>query len=307
MRPNRTWRPLVEPATDIIESHFRNTSIDRITLPCKIRRLIKSWSPDAVLAWTPKGCKLMIEQKGCNRIMRLGDYPKSLDRFKNVDIIVANTPDIVHRVKQLGWRKPAIAISNFTSTRRASSVDLSKLGIDPAMTIVSSMGRFVARKGFDVLIRAIAKQPQTHLLLIGDGEEKTRLRQLANELGVSHRVSFLGWQLDPLPNIASSDIFVLPSNHEPLGNVILEAWAQGIPVISTRSEGPQWFMENGQNGLLVDVGDDTGLASAIKRLSTDFDLRSKVVDGGAYALSNRFSEQNITSKYIDLIQANTVL
>lgn len=300
IRPHRIWRSLIEGQTDIIESHFRNLSLDRVLLPSKLRHIVNSWAPDAMIAWTPKACRLMPASFNGHKIVRLGDYPHSLNRFQSMDTIVANTPDIIQRMKNLGWNKSTKVISNFTSNKKAAPIKRSELGVPENVRLISSMGRFVHRKGFDTLIRAVQKNPDNHLLLVGDGEERQALLSLAKSLNFENRLHLTGWQNDTRPFLRASDILVLPSRHEPLGNVILEAWAQGIPVISTRSEGPIWFMEDGVNGLLTDINDVEGLSTAIGRLNEEPHLASKLISGGGKTLNEQFSEEVITKAYIEL-------
>jgi glycosyltransferase involved in cell wall biosynthesis len=162
----------------------------------------------------------------------------------------------------------------------------------------------VKRKGFHTLIEAVSAVKNAHLWLLGDGEERENLERLAAELGVTDRLHFAGWQPDPRAHIAAADVFVMPSSHEPLGNVILEAWAMGKPVVSTKSEGPLWMMRDGEDGLLCDIGDVAGLAAALQRLSSDPGLREKLALGGANTLQTRFSQSAITEAYLALFKGS---
>ncbi len=301
MRPDRVWRPMIDGSTEIMESHFRNLSLDRLLLPGKVRRLSARWQPDAMLAWTPKGCRLMTPRAGCVLAARLGDYPHALKRFLGVDVLVANTPDIIERMKKLGWSKRTEVISNFTSLEPVAPVSREALGIDAGAHLIVSIGRFVKRKGFDTLLRAVQKMPDAHLVLVGSGEEQEALQALAIELDIAERVQMTGWKSDPRPYIAACDTFVLPSRHEPLGNAVLEAWAQGKPVVATRSEGPSWFMEDGRDGLLVEIGNDMQMAEACASLRRNSDLRRTVIEGGYKTLRHTFSEDAILDQYIALI------
>ena len=300
IRPERAWRPRVEDATQIIESHFRNFSLDRILLPLRVKRLAKKWHPDAMMAWMPKGAKLMPNYSKAMRITRLGDYPTKLDHFKNIDVLVCNTPGIAEHVKQMGWTRGIEVISNFTNTEKVQPIKRSNMDTPETAFVVSSMGRFVPRKGFDVLIASMAHSPGTWLWIIGDGELEQELKNHARQLGVLERIRFAGWQMDPRPYVAASDAFAMASSHEPLGNVVLEAWAQETPVISTRCEGPSWFMEDGKNGLLVDVGDAVGFAGAYKKLQNSKKLRQKLVQGGTAKLDSTFSEGTVCNAYMNL-------
>lgn len=181
------------------------------------------------------------------------------------------------------------------------AVDRAKLDTPADAPVVMSMGRFVERKGFHTLIEAVARLPGVYLWLLGDGEERDNLHKLATDLGVSGRVRFAGWQDDTRPFLAAVDVFVMSSSHEPLGNVILECWAQGTPVVSTRSEGPQWFMRDGENGLMVDIGDAEGFARAIEQIVADNSLRTRLAERGHETLVGQFSREAITDAYLQLL------
>lgn len=307
IRPDRAWKKDIPASVEIIESHFRTASIDRLALPLRVRGIIERWKPDSVLGWMPKGAKLVPAVKGPLRLVRLGDYPTSLKKFRNIDIVVCNTPGIAAHVREMGWKRGIEVISNFTDPQRVAPVARATLDTPEEAFVISSMGRFVPRKGFDVLIRALAVLPEAYLWLIGDGEEEVNLRTLAEQVGVMERVRFAGWQADPRPYVAASDCFAMASSHEPLGNVVLEAWAQNIPVVSTKSEGPTWFMRDGVNGLMVDIGDHRGFAEAIARIRSDAGLRSTLVKGGARALQEQFSRAAVVEAYIRLFEGRKVV
>jgi glycosyltransferase involved in cell wall biosynthesis len=300
IRPDRLWRSEIEGATKVTESHFRNLSLDRLLLPRKVMHMARRDRPDALMAWAPRASQLMPPYKGCIKISRLGDYPPRLDYFRNTDCLVCNTPGIAEHVRNLGWKRDVEVISNFTSTERVEPISRAVLDTPENAPVVMSMGRFVKRKGFHTLIEAVAKVPGVYLWLLGDGEERDDLDKLATDLGVSERVRFAGWQKDTRPFLAAADIFVMASSHEPLGNVILEAWAQGTPVVSSRSEGPQWFMRDGENGLMADIGDAEGFAHAIERIANDRALGSALAERGHQTLVSQFSKTAITDAYLRL-------
>jgi len=285
IRPNRLWRDDIADASQIIESNFR---------------LAQDWQPNALFAWMPRACRLMPNYKNCIRIARLGDYPLRLDYFKNIDVLVCNTPGIAEHVRNLGWTRSVEMISNFTYAEAATPVSRADVDTPEDAFVVSSMGRFVPRKGFDVLVRAMSLNPNMYLWIAGDGEETGNLKKLAESLGVAGRIRFLGWKKNPNAYVSASDVFAAASSHEPLGNIVLEAWAQRVPVVSTKSEGPSWFMNHGEDGLMVEIGDADGFAQAFERLRSEQGLSQKLVEGGLKTLDEKFSKQVITDAYIDL-------
>ncbi len=304
IRPKRTWRKNIEHRAEIIESHFRNASFDRILLPLRVQRTVRRWKPDALFAWMHHASQLMPRYCDCIRIARLGNYPTRLSYFKNVDVLVCNTPDIAEHVKAMGWPRGIEVISNFTPTEQVAPVDRKVLDTPNNVRLISSMGRLVALKGFDVLIRAVARLDNTYLWILGDGSESDNLHRLARQMGVENRVRFAGWQADPRPFVAASDVFALASSREALGNVILEAWAQRVPVVSTRTKGPLWILRDEENGLLVDIGDHYGFAEAVKRISDSPQLASTLIAGGKKTLLEKFSEDAVVRDYLKLFASH---
>jgi glycosyltransferase involved in cell wall biosynthesis len=126
---------------------------------------------------------------------------------------------------------------------------------------------------------------------------------MAVELGVANRVRFAGWIKDTKPYVAAADVFAMASSHEPLGNVVLEAWAQRVPVVSTRAEGPSWFMTHGRDGLMVDIGDAEGFAVAFQQILADRSLAERLTAGGEQTLLGTFSEQSVVDAYLKLFSA----
>lgn len=154
-------------------------------------------------------------------------------------------------------------------------------------------------KNHVLLLHALSRL--THLdlqlMIVGQGDQEWSLRRLANELGIAHRVLFAGFHPDPTPFYATADLFVLSSDYEGFGNVIVESLAQGLPVVSTDCpSGPAEILENGRWGRLVTVGDATALSEAINEaLVAEHDrdaLRRRAAD---------FAPEIAAQKYLDLL------
>ena len=147
--------------------------------------------------------------------------------------------------------------------------------VDRSGSIVLSVGSLKAVKRHDILIRAFAELPRQDALLciIGEGRERTKLESLIGSLGLQDRVLLAGHQKDPAAWYAHSDLFVLSSDHEGFGNVIVEALEHGLPVVSTNCPtGPNEILGDGKYGALVPVGDVGALAKGMEdALSRDHD------------------------------------
>ncbi len=97
--------------------------------------------------------------------------------------------------------------------------------------------------------------------------------------------------------MAAADVYVMPSRHEPLGNVILEAWHARVPVVSTRSEGPSWFATDGADALMVGIDDVAGMAAAIGRVKDEPVLAERLVTGGTATLEAKFTKAQVIAQY----------
>lgn len=133
-------------------------------------------------------------------------------------------------------------------------------------TIVS-MGRLCFVKGFDVLIEAVSRITGAcppRLVIFGQGNWRSRLKALADRLGVSHRVNLAGFNPSPHACLSRADLFVLSSRREGSPNALTEALALGVPAVATDCpSGPREILQDGRFGSLVPVDDAASLAQAI--------------------------------------------
>jgi glycosyltransferase involved in cell wall biosynthesis len=127
--------------------------------------------------------------------------------------------------------------------------------VNEAKTTLLYVGRLGARKGLDLVFRALARvdDEDVEFLIAGTGRHEETLRKLARELEITNQVRFLGYVADEeLPVLYSSaDVFVLPSKYEGFGLVLLEAIACGTPVIGADAGGIPTAVENDETGLIV--------------------------------------------------------
>jgi glycosyltransferase involved in cell wall biosynthesis len=91
---------------------------------------------------------------------------------------------------------------------------------------------------------------------------------------------------------------VVPSRHEPLSNVIIEAWSQTVAVVATASEGPSWLLADGRGGLIVPVDDGKAFAAAVNRLRLEPDLKRRVAAEGYAKWQHSFSREMVVNAYI---------
>jgi glycosyltransferase involved in cell wall biosynthesis len=164
-----------------------------------------------------------------------------------------------------------------------------------------ALGRLHPNKAFDVLIRAVAAIPGLHLWIAGDGPLRDALQSLAIELGAADRIRFLGWRDDVPALFAAADIFVCPSRHEPLGNVVIESWAQAVPVVAAAAQGPRQLIDNGTTGMLVPIDDPPALADALRHLLFTDGVAETLAAAGRRAFETRFTEAAVVARYQDFL------
>ena len=172
--------------------------------------------------------------------------------------------------------------------------------------VIVGAGRLTAQKNFPLLINAFYaisnKYPDYTLEIYGDGELKTQLCELVNDLGLNEKVKFLGYVSNIKEYLQSASLFVLSSNFEGMPNALMEAMALGVPVISTDcpAGGSKNLIKDGENGFLVPVGDVEHLSKSIDLILSDNDLRYKIGTAGR-KVADRLSADKIYGMWEEFI------
>ena len=235
------------------------------------------------------------------RIGRLGGY-YSLKYYKGFEELVANTEDIAEWVVSQGWPAGKIRyIPNFAlAPPDAAPADRAELQTPEDAPLLLAMGRLHESKAHDVALEALTKVPEAYLWIAGVGPLEGKLRAMAHALGVSDRVRFLGWRNDPSALYRAADICVFPSRYEPLGNVVIQSWAHGLPVVAAASQGPSALIRHEEDGLLVPVDEAEALAAAINRLIADPMLCIRMVQNGSERVEAEFSPTAVVAQWRQL-------
>src|SRR3989338_6549087 len=169
--------------------------------------------------------------------------------------------------------------------------------LNSEIPVVLAAGRLLNQKDFPTLLRAFAmvvKTMSARLAILGEGKDRGKLEKLAEELGISDKVVFLGFQINPFKYMKRATVFVLSSLHEGFGNVLVEAMACGTPVISTNCKsGPSEIIEDGKSGILVPVSDYQSLSKAIIKVLSDDSLRQKFSAEGLERVKHFSVQKNI--------------
>lgn len=218
-----------------------------------------------IAAWGQKHYFLVSERNDPNKY----DHKRIRNFFyRFADVIVCQTEDALKSFPK-GIAGKATVIPN--------PVDIG--GLKPydgeREKRVVAVGRLQPQKNHKLLIQAFAsfveEYPDYTLELYGKGEQEAELKSLALQLGIEKKVVFCGFSGRVKEAINSAAMYVLSSDYEGISNSMLEAIALGIPVIATDCPigGSRMYLEDGQNGLLVPVGEVDPLAAAMKRIAKD--------------------------------------
>ncbi len=283
----------------VTELPFRNW-LDLRTGP-GLRRLLRHWQPQVVLTWMNRATAAMPSGRFV-QIGRLGGY-YDLKYYRRCHHLIGNTRDIVEYLVRQGWPADrAHYLPNFVDGKTAPAVSRASLGTPEEAVVVLALGRLHRVKGFDVLLHAMTRAPDLHLWIAGDGPERGTLTAQLHSLGLAGRVRLIGWREDVPALMAAADMLVCPSRHEPLGNVVLEAWAQRLPVIASAAEGPRELIRPGLTGELVPLGDADALAAAMQALAADPARRAELAEAAYAVYAADFAAAKVTAAYRDLIE-----
>jgi len=273
------------------------------------RRQVRDYKPDIVMTWMnrathfcpPNGSKKNAKGNFVH-IARLGGY-YDLKYYKNCDHLIGNTEDIVQYLTKAGWPQDCVHyLPNFVAGEQGTPIDRGGLYTPKNITLILGLGRLHPNKAFDTLLEAVSRVPNSYLWLAGEGPEREKLEKLAEKLAIKPRVRFLGWREDAADLLATCDIFVCPSRHEPLGNVVIEAWAQSKPVVAADSLGPGTMIEHMKTGLLVPVDDAAMMARAIRHIIDNEDVRDRVAEQGHDVFCENFVENEVVDKYMSFFE-----
>lgn len=167
-------------------------------------------------------------------------------------------------------------------------------GVPTGVSLTATCGRLHERKGIPVYLAAVARlqqgYPDAHHLVIGEGQPEY-LRLLRDEvarLGLSGQVHFLGYRLDVSEVLAGVDVLVSAATLEPFGRTLIEAMALGVPVIATRSGGPEEIIVDGESGFLVETNDELTITERMSRLLGDHELSRAMGAAGRRRVMNYF-------------------
>ena len=230
------------------------------------------------------------------RLMALADHVACVSEDARAQLVAAGAAP-----KRLTVIENGVARALEASTAERAELDR-ELGLDEG-AVVTAVGRLVAQKAHERFLHmaaaVAARRPDARFLLVGDGPRRAELEHLSRQLGLSHRIAFLGQRQDARAIIGRSDLLVFSSDSEGLSIAALEALAAGVPVVSTPVHGMRFFQECGA-GEIVSEPTAGALAASVLRLLDDAGARRRMSDAGRDLAPSRFSLERMTAAYAAL-------
>ncbi len=217
------------------------------------------------------------------------------------DRLVAVSGPLKNALASCGTVTPIEVIHNGFIPREPENAERDPFGI-------IQVGHLIESKHFDTTIGALARlkerYPKLHLTIVGQGHLRENLQDLAKDLGVSDRVEFTG----PIPNaevfarMCRNSFFVMASKPEGFGIVYLEAMAAGCIAVGTADQGIADILRHGENGFLVEAGDDAAIAEILDEMLKNPENRNKIAKNGQ-VLARSMTWAETSRQYIQLFDS----
>lgn len=225
---------------------------------------------------------------------------EDLDRWlvRGADLVLVGSQAMADEVRKAGVRRVEIVTNGIPAGPAPETLDAEAAAIRSRVApdgglIAGILGRLHAGKGHALLIESVAnlgaRGRNVRALFVGEGPAEAEYREQAARLGVSDRIVFAGLVPEIRPYLRAMDIACVPSLKDSLPLTALEAMSVGRPVIASRAGDLPLAIEDGRNGLLVEVGSATALEAAVERLIADPALRERLGAAGRHTLLTRYS------------------
>ena len=218
-------------------------------------------------------------------------------------IVVTTNAQRKHMIDNGFQEEHLVKIPNFQSSKNIENKNINrKKKPNCDYFVVKSLGRFVKKKGFDRLIKAIVNLRDegiaVSLSLAGAGPEKNALQRLVDSSGHSEEITIMNWIDDINTYLSDADLFVLSSLEEPFGLVILEAMSMCIPILATKTQGPLEVLNN-DLAYFLETPDSLEIARQIKKLMTDPTRFSKAIKANK-EFKKKYSAEAVIPMYCKL-------
>lgn len=297
----------------------------------EIARWLATWAPDISVSFLPRAnvSHVLTQAFGNRRPIAVTEQVSSRDAYPSdrpadrvmrrlirrfyplADAVFPSSAGVLEGLVTFGVQRERMHVVHnaFDVAAIARRADETAEGFPAGdLPTVITVGRHADQKDHETLIRAFSQMRRrvpARLVFVGQGPLRESLGALARDLGVEDTVVFAGWQSNPFAWLARADLFVLSSTYEGFGNVVVEAMACGLPVVSTDCpSGPAEILQGGYDGILVPVGEVDALAEAMAAVLTDEALQTRLAERARLRAPD-FDLSSIGPRYVSLLQAYT--
>ena len=217
--------------------------------------------------------------------------------------------DFAVRVERCPRRKLAVVpngteIGTSTLSLAARAGLKTQWAIPQDAYVVGTVARFFWKKGYEHFLQmaslVLEKRPKVYFVAIGDGPLKGSMEETARQMGIAERVVFVGWQADAALKMQVFDLYVCPSIIEGMSNALLEAMANGLPVVATAVGGNLETVTEGITGLLVPPANPSAMADAVIKFVDDPVLGLRLGEAGRLLVASKYTTKAMIRRMEDL-------
>lgn len=297
---------------------------------CRVRQLLKELKPDLLychsskaggigriaaigleipVVYNPHGWAFNMKGSRLKSIVYLW-IERMLACFTTRFVVISNNEKlsaIEHRMAGADKIKVifnGVDLQALEKTRRQSQVTRVSLGIPKTAYLIGMVGRLSKQKAPDVFIRMAARLtndiPESFFIMVGDGEERHQIEEMAAEAGLSDRLLITGWVENPTAYTVLFDQAVLLSRWEGFGLVLAEYMKLGKPVVATAVDAIPDLITDHENGLLVGMDNDGEAALAVEKIYRDKALKQKLIRNGMMRVNAFFNIERVADEHARL-------
>ena len=294
---------------------------NRITEVFWLRKYVRKEKPDVVIAFTEGVYCFTIAALLGTKIPVIASErldPSAMTWKRNLlkrlllpyaDWLVVQTKTIKDYFPKPIQKKTSIIFNPVKDEALASSIENGKLKVENSeRPRIISVARLFPQKNQEMMIRAFAKiaekYPDWKLVIYGEGPLRDSLQLIVDSLQLSDRILLPGRTEKVIDELQKSMIFCLSSDYEGMSNSMIEAICVGLPVVSTKVSGTDELIQDGVNGLLVNIGDEQGMTDALEKLIQDEELMKQMGEANREKAS-LFQIDTIVDEWMRLINQVT--